>query len=128
MGDRDCNRLIRTQGESQTGQGYCTDRRDSVDRQRDVNGPVRARLALFARAIDGVDDPDARFAEPLLRVLAFLGQQAVIGPLPRDGMDKQLVRGLIASLAPRLAFTTTRLDPREEVGRASVRERVWPDV
>src|SRR3546814_15553095 len=75
----------------------------------DVNVPFRARLVIFARAIDGVDDPDARFAEPLLRVLAFLGQQAVLGPLLRDGMDKKLVRGLIARLAQRFAFTETRL-------------------
>src|SRR3546814_17886560 len=104
MGDRDCNRLIRTQGESQTGQGYCTDRRDSVDRQRDVNGPVRARLAIFARAIDGVDDPDARFSEQLLRGLAFLGPQPVIGPPLRDGMDSKLCRGLHSTRSPALSF------------------------
>src|SRR3546814_2179126 len=72
--------------------------------------------------MDGVDDPDARFAEPLLRVLAFLGQQAVIGPLLRDGMDKKLVRGLIARLAQRFAFNETRLAHGEKDRKSTTSE------
>ena len=35
-------------------------------------------LAVFARAVERVDDPHAAFGEPHFGVLAFLGQKAVV--------------------------------------------------
>ena len=46
-----------------------------------MHGPVGAFLAIFARAIDRVDDPDALFRQAFVGVLAFLAEQAVFRPL-----------------------------------------------
>lgn len=58
---RHCNRRICTQDKSpaaiRAGQGNCPKHWRSVDCQPDMDRPVLARLAIFARAIDRVDDP-----------------------------------------------------------------------
>jgi hypothetical protein len=79
----------------------------AINGHADMHRPIRPRLAIFARAIDGIDNPDAALAQPCLIVLFLFGQQAVIGPGFTQGVTQELVGGLIARLAQRLGAEQT---------------------
>ena len=68
-----------------------------------MHRPVGPRLAIFARAVDRVDDPDTFFRQALVGVLAFLAQQSVFWALLAQRMDEELVGGLVARFAQCLA-------------------------
>ena len=50
-----------------------------------MHRPVGAFFAIFSGAVDWIDDPDARLAEPVGRVPAFLGEEAVVRAVLADG-------------------------------------------
>ena len=73
-----------------------------------MHRPVGPPFAVLARAIDRIDDPHALLAEPFGGILAFLGEQAVIGPGMAQRMDQELVGGLVPRLAQRLGVEHVR--------------------
>ena len=64
-----------------------------------MHRPVGPRLAIFARAIDRIDDPDTRLGEPVVIVLFFLRQQPILAPHFAQRVAQKLVGGLVARLA-----------------------------
>ncbi|KAK0348840.1 hypothetical protein LTR94_035521, partial [Friedmanniomyces endolithicus] len=64
-------------------QGHRTDGRHAVDGKTDMDGPVGAFLAIFAGAVDRVDDPHPAVGH-------LLGEQTILGPLLPQRMDKEL--------------------------------------
>ena len=88
----------------ETGQGHRAYCGDAIDRQADMHGPIGPLFAVFARAVDRIDNPHAGFIQALFGVLAFFRQQPVLGMSGAQGMDKELVGDLIACLSERLAF------------------------
>ena len=97
-------RFIRPQHDAALIPRQChrTDHRRAVDRQPDMHRPVGPRLAIFARAIDRIDDPDTRLGEPVVIVLLFFGQQTILAPHFAQRVAQKLVGGLVARLAQRL--------------------------
>ncbi len=73
-----------------------------------MDRPIAALLAIFARAIDRVDDPHPLLAEALLGIGRFFGQQSVIGPVLRNRVAQEAVGRLVTCLAQRLAFEQAR--------------------
>ena len=51
-----------------------------LDRERDVDRPVVPPLAIFAGAVERIDDPHPVARQPLRLVGAFLGQDRIFGP------------------------------------------------
>ena len=84
-------RLIGAQDKAGTGQGNRADGCDTINGQPNMHRPVGARLAIFAGAVDRVDDPDAGFGEPRIVVLFLFGEEPVVGPLFADGVAQELV-------------------------------------
>jgi len=74
-----------------------------------MHRPIGALLAIFARAIDRIDNPNALLLEPSGAVLLFLGQQAIIRPSRAQGMAQELIGGRIARFAQCLTFKHTRI-------------------
>ncbi len=64
-----------------------------------MDRPVAAPLAIFARPVGRVDNPDSRLAEAHLGVGGFFGQQPVIGAVLRDRVAQEAVGGLVACVA-----------------------------
>src|SRR3569623_205308 len=73
-----------------------------------MHRPVVAPLAIFARAVDRIDDPRPRLEEPRSVALAFFGQQAVIGALAADRVAQQVVGRRVAGLAEFLRVPVAR--------------------
>jgi hypothetical protein len=69
-----------------------------------VDRPVCTPLAELASAVERIDDPYARLRQPLGRIRAFFGQQAVVWPLGGEMPDEIAVRQLVARFAQRLPF------------------------
>ncbi len=82
----------------------CTECGDTAHREPDVHGPVGTRLAIFAGAVDRVDDPHALHAQAAGIVFLFLGQQPVVGPRGEQRVDEEAVGGRVARLAQFLAL------------------------
>src|SRR3546814_3624354 len=87
----------------------CADRRHTIDRQADMHRPVAAPtvafgLGIFARAVDRIDDPHTRFAQPRRIVLFLCGEQAIVGAKLTQRIDQKAVGFLVAGLAQRLSF------------------------
>src|SRR3546814_19431043 len=78
------SRRARGERETEPRQRDRTDRRDAVDRERDMDGPIVATLAIFARAVERVDDPDAALTAAGRVVLFFFGQQRIDGARGAD--------------------------------------------
>ncbi len=85
-----------------------TDGRHAVDGKTDMDGPVGARLAIFAGAVDRIDDPHPAVGQPCAITGHLLGEQAILGPLLPQRMDEELVGGLVAGLAERLGAEQAR--------------------
>ena len=83
--------LVCAQDKAGTGQGNRTDGCDTIDGEPHMHGPVGAGLSIFARAVDRIDDPDARLGEPGVIVLFLFGEEAVVRPLFADGVAQELV-------------------------------------
>ena len=84
------------------GEAACRERdrggRDlTVDRQRDVDRPVGTSLLTeLARAVEGIDDPDAPHRQPLGVVDALLGQHGVVGVRSSQRRHDEMVGGEVA--------------------------------
>ena len=63
-----------------SGQRHRADGRDAVDGEPNMHRPVGALLAVFARAVDRIDDPHARLVQSLGIVLLLFVEKAVVGP------------------------------------------------
>ena len=93
------NRLIGAQHQIECRQSYCADRCHAINRQCDMDSPVTAPLAIFAGAVDRIDDPHPGMGEPFRVVLFFLRQQAIAGPGRTDGFDQKAVGRFVPGLA-----------------------------
>ena len=80
-----------------------------------MHGPVGATLTIFARAVDRIDDPDARLGEPGVIVLFLFGEEAVVGPLFADGVAQELVGRRVTCGSQRLQA--------EHIGRPHLNEQ-----
>ena len=67
-----------------------------------MHRPVGARFAIFARPVDRIDDPYPALVQPRRIVLFLFGKQAIVWPGFPQGVDKELVGGLVTRLAQRL--------------------------
>src|SRR3546814_19639192 len=83
-----------------------------------MHRPIVPALAIFARAVERIDDPYARLAAAHPIVLFLLGKQRVVGPRGANLVAQHGVRLLVASLPQRLAFATA---PRASVAQHATR-------
>jgi hypothetical protein len=93
----------------------------AIDRKRDMHRPVSAFLAIFARAIDRIDNPDALLDRRSSVVLFLSDSSPSSGRCSRRAWNEELVGGRIACLAQRLAASTQATGP---LARTSSRIRV----
>jgi hypothetical protein len=63
--------------------------------------PVIAAFAIFAGAVERIDNPHPAAAEPFAGIEAFLGQHGVIGPCRHQSVEDQPVGALVAQFAER---------------------------
>jgi hypothetical protein len=89
--------------ENQTGirQGNGPDTGLSINGKGNMHRPISAFLAIFSRAIDRINNPDAGFGEARWIILFLFGQQAILGPLLSQGMDQKGVGRGITCFAQR---------------------------
>ncbi len=96
---RDHRRVAGVEGPADAGLRDGTGGELAVLPQRDVHGPVVAgRLGELAGAVEGVDDPHARGAQPVLvgdRGLALLGHHRVARTVLGAERHQQVVRRLV---------------------------------
>ena len=95
-------RLVAAQHDIEAGQGDRADLGPAIDRQRDMHRPVSAGLAIFAGAVDRIDDPHPALGQTLGIVLFLFGQEPVFRALFAQGVDQELVGRGVAGLAQRL--------------------------
>jgi hypothetical protein len=72
-----------------------------------MHRPVGTLFAIFARAIDRIDDPDAGLRQTLRRVLALFGEQAVVGRCSR----RAWIRNWFAVWSPALPSAFEAISP-----------------
>jgi phosphatidylglycerophosphate synthase len=84
-------------------QGHCAKHRRAIQRQRYVHRPIGATFAVFAGAIDRIDDPHPALRAAPGIVLFLFGKQAIMGSRGADRIAQQAVGGSIARIAQRLA-------------------------
>jgi hypothetical protein len=76
----------------------------AIHGQADMDRPVAAPLAIFARAVERIDDPHARLGKARGRIGGFLAQHAIVRPVRRHfGHQESIGQGI--ALRPQcLAF------------------------
>src|SRR3546814_14142822 len=79
-----------------------------------MNLPVRAPFAIFARAIERVDDPDPLMGQALRGVDALFGQDAVVGTLGPEGVENIVTGYLVAGDTERAPVQQARLPDRQQ--------------
>src|SRR3546814_7994051 len=89
-------RRVRSEKYPLGGQCDGPDRGVAVDAEGNMNRPVRAPFAIFARAIERVDDPDPLMGQALRGVDALFGQDAVVGTLGPEGVENIVIGYLVA--------------------------------
>src|SRR3546814_14639193 len=77
-----------------------------------MNRPVRAPFAIFARAIERVDDPDPLMGHALRGVDALFGKDAVVGTLGPEGVEHIVIGYLVAGDSERAAVPEARIPVR----------------
>src|SRR5262249_10177944 len=84
-----------------------------ADRERDVHGPVLAKLTELASAVEWSDDPHGLLLETRARVGGLLAQYSVVGVAAAHETLEESVRRLIADVGEHVVLPPTARAQRE---------------
>src|SRR3546814_3615712 len=79
-----------------------------------MNRPVRAPFAIFARAIERVDDPDPLMGQALRGDDDLFGQDAVVGTLGPEGVENIVIGYLVVGDTELAPVQEARLPDRQQ--------------
>src|SRR3546814_12015256 len=103
MGGGQRLRPVGTKDEIETRQRHRADGGLSIDRERDMDGPVGAGLAIFARAVERINDPPPLGVKPRGIVLFLFGKHGDVVTVRPPALQASELWGAVAGPPARVA-------------------------